>query len=177
MSALLKIERPARGPARGLVLLLHGVGADEQSLVALAQRLPDDVHVVLPRAPRPFGPAAYGWFQVAFTEQGPVIRPEQAEASRLQLIDFIADTQQRLGIAPAKTLVAGFSQGGIMSAGVALTSPGSVAGFGILSGRILPEIEPRIPQDIAMAQDVVAWVQQRLPAVHACVAGTRCRRR
>ncbi|MET0290369.1 MAG: phospholipase, partial [Pseudoxanthomonas sp.] len=58
--------------------------------------------------------------------------------------------QQRLGIAPAKTLVAGFSQGGIMSASVALTSPGSVAGFGILSGRILPEFEPRIPQDIAM---------------------------
>lgn len=142
------IERPADGVPRGLLVLLHGVGANERSLVDLALRQDPRLHVVLARAPLAFGPGMYGWFQVQFTPDGPVIRPEQAEASRRLLIDFIAAQQARLGIAPERTVVAGFSQGGIMSASVGLTAPASVAGFAILSGRILPEIEPLVPADV-----------------------------
>ena len=149
MSASLEfIERPASGVAQGLLLLLHGVGASEQSLAALAAEQDPRLHVVLPRAPFALAPGAYGWFQVQFTAQGPVINPQQAEASRLTLLQFIAAQQQRLQLTPARTLVAGFSQGGILSASVGLTSPHSVAGFGILCGRILPEIEPLIPADV-----------------------------
>ena len=50
--------------------------------------------------------------------------------------------QQQHGIAPDHSVVAGFSQGGIMSASVALSAPELVKGFGLLSGRILPELEP-----------------------------------
>ncbi len=142
------VERPATGAPHGLLLLLHGVGANEQSLAAVAMEQDPRLHVVLPRGPLAFGPGAHGWFQVQFTLQGPVIDPEQAEASRRLLIDFVAGQQRRLGLAPARTLVAGFSQGGIMSAGVGLTAPASVAGFAILSGRILPEIEPLVPADV-----------------------------
>lgn len=142
------IERPADGVPRGLLVLLHGVGANERSLADLALRQDPRLHVVLARAPLAFGPGMYGWFQVQFTPDGPVIRPEQAEASRRLLIDFIAAQQARLGIAPERTVVAGFSQGGIMSASVGLTAPASVAGFAILSGRILPEIEPLVPADV-----------------------------
>lgn len=146
--ALSHVERPAEGVARGLLVLLHGVGANERSLADLALRQDPRLHVLLARAPLAFGPDMYGWFQVRFTPDGPVIQPEQAEASRRLLIDFIAAQQARLGIAPERTVVAGFSQGGIMSASVGLTSPASVAGFAILSGRILPEIEPRVPADV-----------------------------
>jgi phospholipase/carboxylesterase len=52
--------------------------------------------------------------------------------------------QAAYGVAPNGTVVAGFSQGGIISASVALTQPKIVAGFGVLAGRILPEIEPRL---------------------------------
>ena len=45
---------------------------------------------------------------------------------------------------PARTVIAGFSQGGILSASVGLSEPGDVTGFAILSGRILPELEPHI---------------------------------
>ncbi len=149
MSALHFIERAAIGTPRGLLVLLHGVGASETSLWPLALELPSDLHVVLARAPLALGPDMHAWFPVRFMPEGPQIDPAQAEASRRRLIAFIAEQQARLGIAPARTLVAGFSQGGIMSASVALTAPDSVAGFGVLSGRILPEIEPLIPADIA----------------------------
>ncbi|MHC1480956.1 alpha/beta hydrolase [Frateuria aurantia] len=142
------IERPAIAQPHGLLLLLHGVGANPHGLEGLAREQDPGLHVILPAGPLSFGPGAYGWFQVQFTPQGPVIQPDQAEASRQRLIAFVAAQQRRLGLEPEQTVIAGFSQGGILSASVGLTSPGSVAGFAILSGRILPEIEPEIPADV-----------------------------
>jgi phospholipase/carboxylesterase len=49
-------------------------------------------------------------------------------------------------------VIAGFSQGGILSASVALTMPEIVAGFGLLSGRILPELAPYIADKTRLAQ-------------------------
>lgn len=148
MSALHLIERPSLGTPQALLVLLHGVGANEQSLAGLAAQQDPRVQVLLPRGPLAFAPGAHGWFQVRFGPDGPVIEPEQAEASRQLLIDFVAAQQARLGIGPAQTLIAGFSQGGIMSASVALTAPRAVAGFGVFSGRILAEIESLIPADV-----------------------------
>ena len=41
------IERPAEGAPQGLLLLLHGVGADERSLADLAQKAGIDPRQVL----------------------------------------------------------------------------------------------------------------------------------
>lgn len=98
--------------------------------------------------PFTLGPQQFAWFQVQFTPQGPRIAPEHAEHSRLTLIEFLAGLRSRYGVPAQATVIAGFSQGGILSASVALSSPDSVAGFGLLSGRILPELEPAIaPRD------------------------------
>ncbi|MGJ8526498.1 Carboxylesterase 2 [Halomonadaceae bacterium LMG 33818] len=143
------IERPAAsGEPQGLLILLHGVGANERSLLPFALEQSEHLHVVLVRAPIELGPNAYGFFQVRFTAQGPVINPQQADASRKRIIEFVAAIQEKQGISPDKTIIAGFSQGGIISASVGLTHPESVQGIGIFSGRILPEIEPLIPQNI-----------------------------
>jgi phospholipase/carboxylesterase len=48
------------------------------------------------------------------------------------------------GIAPQNMVIAGFSQGGILSATLALSAPEQVASFGVLSGRILPELAPQL---------------------------------
>ena len=129
---------------RRLLVLCHGVGGNESNLLALAAHVPADTVVVLARGPLTLAPAQYAWFQVAFGPQGP--RPDlaAAEQSRQKLAAFIAEMQARYGVAPADTVVAGFSQGGIISASVALTQPDLVAGFGVLAGRILPELEPQL---------------------------------
>lgn len=136
-----RVAEPAPTTPTSLLVLLHGVGGNEAQLADLARTAGPDVLVVLPQGRLAFGPGQFGWFRVAFTPNGPQIVPEEAEASRLALIAWIGSLQRQHGIATSRTVVAGFSQGGIMSASVALTAPETVVGFGVLAGRILPELE------------------------------------
>lgn len=142
--------RPAVGQPIGLVILMHGVGSNEDSLLGLGSYIPENLSVVSVRSPLTMAPGAYSAFSVSFTANGPKIDTAAAEASRQRLLRFIPELQLRYGVTSDQTLIAGFSQGGIMSASLALTAPKCVRGFAILSGRILPEIEPLI----ARAEDL-----------------------
>ena len=169
--------RVARHPAapKACLVLLHGVGGSETNLADLASGVPADTLVVLPRGPLEFAPGQFGWFRVAFTGNGPRIDANEAEASRLALIRFVAQLQAAYGVAPGKTVIAGFSQGGILSASVALSAPEQVAGFAILSGRILPELEPHLA-DKSRLQKLRAFIghgeyDSKLPVQWAQRAG------
>lgn len=141
-----RLVQPAPPRPRALLVLLHGVGGDESNLAPLADGVADDVLVVLARGPLAIGPGQFAWFRVAFSAQGPRIDAPAAEASRLALIRLVGQLQRDYAVDPARTVVAGFSQGGILSASVALSAPERVAGFAVLSGRILPELAPVIAE-------------------------------
>ena len=147
-----RVLEPAPAKPAALVVLLHGVGGNETNLVDLVIDRADDTLVVLVRSRLTLAPDQYAWFRVGFTPSGPQIVPEEAEQSRLALIQMVATLQAEHGIAPARTVIAGFSQGGILSASVGLSSPDSVAGFAVLSGRILPEIEPNLASNDRLAK-------------------------
>ncbi len=127
-----------------LLLLLHGIGSNEHDLYGLAPFLDKRFLIISVRAPNILGPGSYAWFEADFTPQGPVINPEQAEASRITLITFLKEAITAYGADPKQVYLMGFSQGAIMSASVALTQPKLVAGAVLMSGRILPEIRPLI---------------------------------
>ncbi len=127
-----------------LLLLLRGIGSNEHDLYGLAPFLDKRFLIISVRAPNTLGPGSYAWFEADFTPQGPVINPEQAEASRITLITFLKEAITAYGADPKQVYLMGFSQGAIMSASVALTQPKLVAGAVLMSGRILPEIRPLI---------------------------------
>jgi phospholipase/carboxylesterase len=127
-----------------LLLLLHGFGSNELDLYGLAPFLDERFLIISVRAPNTLGPESYAWFELDFTSQGPVINPEQAEISRKTLITFLNEAVTAYGADPKQVYLMGFSQGAIMSASVALTQPELVAGVAMMSGRILPEIQPLI---------------------------------
>jgi phospholipase/carboxylesterase len=141
-----RIRAPQSGQLEGApcLLLLHGVGANELGLADIAAQANPHLTVILVRSPIRFGPMQFGFFQVSFTQSGPEINADQAEQSRQLLAAFIQGLPNVYGIDAQRIWIAGFSQGGILSASVGLTRPDLVKGFGILSGRILPEIGPQI---------------------------------
>ena len=127
-----------------LLLLLHGVGSNEQDLMGLAPALDPRFFVVSARAPLVLGHASYGWFHVEFTPAGPIIQPGEADASRELLLRFVRELPASYNVNPAQVYLMGFSQGCIMSLYAALTEPRLFAGVVGLSGRLLPEAIPKI---------------------------------
>jgi phospholipase/carboxylesterase len=140
-----RVRRAQDGPPNApCLLLLHGVGSNEAGFVELARQLDPRLVVILVRGPIVLAPGRFAFFQVNFTSAGPAINAPQAERARTTLIDFIGQLPAAYDVDPERIWIAGFSQGGIMSASVGLTAPGSVAGFGVLSGRVLPEVLPLV---------------------------------
>ncbi len=139
------VRRPQVETARPpLLFLLHGVGSNERDLFGLISSLDARFLILSLRAPYVVGPESYAWFQVTFTPEGPAINPTQAEASRTKLIAFLQEMVVTYHADPHQVYLMGFSQGAIMSASVALTHPELVAGVVLMSGRILPEVQPLI---------------------------------
>lgn len=139
-----RVREPAPVKPRACIVLLHGVGGSASNLADLATAIDPSVLVVLPQGPIQLGTEQYAWFRVAFSQSGPRLDPAEADSARILLLDFIAGLQTTYGLGGRQVVIAGFSQGGIMSASVALSEPEQVCGFGILSGRILPELAPHL---------------------------------
>ena len=136
------LERPAAGTSTPwLLVLMHGVGSNEQDLFGLAPYVPPHFHVLSLRAPFVLGPGSYAWFQFDVRPDGSrAIDGEQEQASREALTREIAAHAQRLGVPPQRVLVGGFSQGGIMGLSLMLTQPSLMHGAFALHSRLLPEV-------------------------------------
>jgi phospholipase/carboxylesterase len=128
----------------GLVLLLHGVGSNEEDLFRFTESLPKGFVIVSARAPYTIAPGKYAWYELSHSAGKPVVNLEQAEKSRLVINTFISQLIDRYSIDPKKVFLGGFSQGGILSYSVGLTFPHKLAGIFILSSRLLPEIKSLI---------------------------------
>lgn len=129
-----------------LLILLHGVGSNENDLFSFANTLDDRFLVVSVRAPYTISEGSYKWYEVGFSGGAPKIDTAQAEKSRSMLVGFISQLGAELDFDPARVYLCGFSQGAIMSFSVGLTKPESVRGIIALSGRVLAEINPQIAE-------------------------------
>ena len=125
-----------------LILLLHGVGSNEEDLFSFAGQLPDKFLVVSARAPLSVGKDSYAWYQVDFSKGKPIFNQEQEEASKKIIIQFISFLKKRYVFDDQRVYLCGFSQGAIMSYAVGLTNPELIQGIAAMSGRILDEVKP-----------------------------------
>ncbi len=127
-----------------LLILLHGIGSNEQDLMGLAPLLDKRFLIVSARAPITLDRGSYAWFHINFTPDGMAIVPEEAEASRVLVLKFVDELVETYGADPAGVFLMGFSQGCIVSLAAALTNPRMFAGIVGMSGRLLPEMELNI---------------------------------
>jgi phospholipase/carboxylesterase len=142
LSALEFIERPAAGPAAGLLVLHHGRGTSEQDLMPLADVLDPQrqLHVVAPRAPLEVpGAPGFHWYLVPRVGHPD---PRSFAAARATLGEFHDELWERTGLAPGQTILGGFSMGSVMSYALALGAERPApAGILALSGFLPPDEE------------------------------------
>jgi len=128
-----------------ILVLLHGLGADENDLMGLAPQLDPRLLIVSIQAPIEYGNGGYAWFDIQWDADGVSVIPEQVLASRDLLIDTLRHLPAALNAEGSGLLLGGFSQGAIMSLGVAFAEPSLLSGVISMSGRLLPDFVPANP--------------------------------
>lgn len=139
-----QIRRPAvptshRPP---LLVLLHGKGANEDDLFALAPHLDGRFLIVSLRAPHEMAPGYYRWYERTGTPEKSVFDEAEIEVSRVWLIQAIKDAVMAFGADPRQVHLLGFSQGAAMALALALTAPRHIRSVVSIAGRILPACAP-----------------------------------
>ncbi len=127
-----------------LLVLMHGVGSNEQDLFGLAGFVPPAFHVLSLRAPYRMGPSAHAWFEFSVEPDGRrAINEPQEAASRVLVAQTVESAARQLGVPAARVIVGGFSQGGIMALTLLLTRPALLQGAQVLHSRLLPQALPQ----------------------------------
>jgi phospholipase/carboxylesterase len=139
---------PRSGPARQLVVFLHGYGADGKDLIDIGrawQGILPHAAFVSPHAPEPCGQAPVGrqWFPLTF--RNPDERWTGVNAAGPQLEQFLDAELKRRNLPPGALALVGFSQGTMMALHVGLrraVAPAAIVGYSgifVLPNNAAPE--------------------------------------
>jgi phospholipase/carboxylesterase len=118
-----------------LVVLLHGLGSNEEDLFSFSTSLPSNALVVSVRAPLTWG-NGHAWYEVSLSDGKRVANTTQMQASLQKLVLLLDELQLKYHFNVNETVFMGFSQGAIMSYAMALQHPQLVKGIAAWSGRI-----------------------------------------
>ncbi len=133
------VEITTGEPLVASVIWLHGLGADGHDFAAIVQELdlPVATRFIFPHAPVRAvtinqGARMRAWYDILSLERADVEDEEGIYASAAA-IGALIDAEVERGIAAAKVVIAGFSQGGSIALHVALRHPSRLAGVLALS--------------------------------------------
>jgi phospholipase/carboxylesterase len=132
--------RPARAEPEGALVLFHGRGADEHDLFPLLDLLDPDGRLLgaTARGPLSLPPGGAHWYvvrQVGFPDRDTFLSTYERAGG------WLDDLLARHDVPPERTVLGGFSQGGVMSYALGL-GPGRPRLAGIMAlSSFLPTVE------------------------------------
>ncbi len=136
-------------PAPRLLLLIHGLTGDENSMWVFARNLPASYWIVAPRAPyaAQMEQGGYSWQPPPFgnTDQPSLDQLRSAAEGLIRLVD---EYSASAGLEAGTFDVMGFSQGGAMASLLAFLYPQRIRRVAILAGFVpngLKELAPQHP--------------------------------
>ena len=139
-----------------VIILLHGVGSNEEDLFGLANELPKEAVIISARAPIKLSENGYGWYHINYANGAPSADPAEAETSKQLIAKFTEQVVKKYHAPHSKVFLLGFSQGAIMSYSMALTQAEHIAGIVVLSGRMLDQAKSKA--DIIKAKQVAVFI-------------------
>jgi phospholipase/carboxylesterase len=135
--------RPASGPAAKppLIVLFHGRGADETSLLPLAEAFPAQYAVALPRGPIALDSGGFTWFENRGLGRplGPSLRG--SVDGMHAWLDSLDPGEYEL----SRVIAGGFSAGMLFGSAMLLDRPGRFFAGILLSGTVPWEITEIVP--------------------------------
>ncbi|WP_027137284.1 alpha/beta hydrolase [Gaetbulibacter saemankumensis] len=126
-----------------LLIMMHGYGSDENDLFSFASELPEELFIISVRAPFSMQPYGNAWYTINFdADRGKWNDQKEAAASRDLIAKFIDEVVSTYPVNKDNVTLLGFSQGSILSYGVAFNYPEKVKNIIALSGYIYKDILP-----------------------------------
>ena len=126
----------------GVLVLLHGRGADEHDLEPAADHLGRNLRRVLLRAPLPWGPG-WQWYSI----DGALAPARDSWDASLQALSE-AVARIRAASPAAPLILGGFSQGAALAAGWTAASGDRPDGLALFSGYLAPLVRPASLADL-----------------------------
>jgi phospholipase/carboxylesterase len=125
------------------LLLLHGYGSNEEDLFSFASQLPENYYIISARAPYNLDGYGHAWYAINFdADENKFSDNEQAKTSIQLIADFINEITKKFPINPVDINLIGFSQGAILSYGVAFHYPEKIKRIVALSGYLNEQLLP-----------------------------------
>ncbi len=126
-----------------LLILLHGIGADENDLFGLAPFLDECFFIASVQAPFTLPYGGYAWFELILEPNKPMgYNAKQFEQSRQMIFEFIDEIIAEHELDADRVYLCGFSQGSMMSVSCLLQNPKKFAGVVAMSGRAIAKMIP-----------------------------------
>ena len=141
----LRIRAASERPAR-LLLLIHGLTGDENSMWVFARNLPASYWMIAPRAPYVAEPTGYSWREKFDSSQFGRPSIEQLRPGADGLIGLVDEYAASAGIDASTFDVMGFSQGAAMSNVLAFLYPQRIRKIGILAGFVPSGLDELVAQ-------------------------------
>ena len=139
--------RESTSPSPRLMLLIHGLTGDENSMWVFARNLPSEYWMVAPRAPHTseMEQGGYSW-RPPDSEAEDRPRLEQLRDSVQALIRLVDEYAASVGIESSTFDVMGFSQGAAMASLLAFLYPHRIRKVAILAGFVPDGLEELVSQ-------------------------------
>jgi phospholipase/carboxylesterase len=118
---MLHQTRPAAGVPAGALVLMHGRGANEVDLAPLADMLDPEKRLValVPRGPLALPPGGFHWYivrEIGYPDPPTFLQTFEQASSWLDA------ALEEAGVEPERAVLAGFSQGAVMSYSLGLAA-------------------------------------------------------
>ena len=134
------IESEKKDKIKNVIILLHGYGGDGADISSIAytwRRFIDDTVFLCPDGPQKckLNPNGFQWFDLSIDDQNYII--EEVKKAEKILLNYIEQIKQRYALKNSQIILAGFSQGCMMSINLGLISNQSFKSVIGFSGKII----------------------------------------